>query len=172
MVNATGGSTWSDEDTVFAPTDDSVAARAIAAAMTMEQCVRQSDADWLILRGGLFYGPGTGFDEDWFARARAGKLRLPGEGTGFVSLIHIADMACATVAALARWASRTSLIIADDHPAPWRDVFSYVADLTGAEPPQAGGREAFPSFRVRNQRARQALGWAPHFSDYRVGLAR
>ena len=42
--------------------------------------VRESGLDWLILRGGLFYGPGTGFDDDWFARARAGTLRLPGEG--------------------------------------------------------------------------------------------
>ena len=35
----------------------------------------ESGLDWIILRGGLFYGPGTDFDDDWFARARARKLR-------------------------------------------------------------------------------------------------
>jgi nucleoside-diphosphate-sugar epimerase len=57
----------------------------------------------LFLRGGLFYGPGTGIDDEWFSRARAGKLRLPGDGTSYVSLIHIADMAEATVVAINRW---------------------------------------------------------------------
>ena len=78
--------------------------------------------DWLILRGALFYGPGTDFDDDWFARARAGKLRLPGEGDDYVSLVHIADMAGATIAALRRWPSRQALIVADDQPARWRDA--------------------------------------------------
>ena len=59
----------------------SIAGDAIAAALAMEDAVQASPLDWLILRGGLFYGPGTGFDDDWFARAAAGKLRLPGDGT-------------------------------------------------------------------------------------------
>jgi hypothetical protein len=28
----------------------------------MEATIVESDLDWLILRGGLFYGPGAGFD--------------------------------------------------------------------------------------------------------------
>ena len=80
MVNAAGGDAWADEDTVYAPEQESLASRAIAAALAMEDAVQRSELDWLILRGGLFYGPGTGFDDDWFARARAGRLRLPGDG--------------------------------------------------------------------------------------------
>jgi hypothetical protein len=30
----------------------------------------------------------------------------------------------------------------------------------------------FPSFRVRNRRAREALSWTPVYPSYRVGLAR
>jgi nucleoside-diphosphate-sugar epimerase len=172
MVNAGTGDVWADEDTVFPPGQDGVAALAIAAALTMEDTVRQSGLDWVILRGGLFYGPGTGFDDDWFARARAGKLRLPADGDDYVSLVHIADMAEATVAAMARWPSRRALIIADDRPAQWREILGYVAAISGGAAPQPGGRLGLPSFRVRNQRAREALSWSPLYADYRAGLAR
>ncbi len=171
MVNAAGDA-WADEDTLYTASQDSLASRAIAAALDMERAVRSSDRDWLILRGGLFYGPGTGFDDDWFARASAGKLRLPGDGSDFVSLVQIADMADATVAALERWPSRRTLIVADDAPARWRDVFSFVARVCGAPEPQPGGLAGFPSFRVRNERAREALDWAPRYADHRAGLAR
>jgi len=172
MVNAGAGDAWSDEDTVFPPGGDDVAARAIAAAVAMEDAVRGSDLDWVILRGALFYGPGTGFDEDWFTRARAGKLRLPGDGNDWVSLVHIADMAEATAAALETWPSRRALIVTDDRPARWREVLAFVAAIAGAAPPEPGGRLGLPSFRVRNQRARDALSWAPSYPDYRAGLAR
>jgi uncharacterized protein YbjT (DUF2867 family) len=111
MTHAGGGDTWADE-TTFHPVGEGIAGAAVAAVRAMEAAIVESDRDWLILRGGLFYGPGTGFDHDWFARARAGKLRLP------------------------------------------------------------GGRSLMPSFRVKNQRAREALSWRPLYSDYRAGLAR
>ena len=172
MVNAAAGDAWGDEDTVFPPGGDDVAARAIAAAVAMEDTVRGSGLDWLVLRGALFYGPGTGFDDEWFARARAGKLRLPGDGNDWVSLVHIADMASATVAALERWPSRRALIVADDQPVRWRELFAHVAAIAGAPAPEPGGRLGLPSFRVRNQRARDALSWSPSYPDHRAGLVR
>jgi len=172
MVNAGPGDAWTDEDTIFPPGGDDVAALAIAAAAAMEDAVRASDLDWVILRGALFYGAGTGFDDDWFARARAGKLRLPGDGEGWVSLVHIADMAAATAVALERWPARRTLIVADDHPVRWRELLGYVAAIAGAAAPEPGGRLGMPSFRVRNQRAREALSWAPLYPDYRAGLTR
>jgi nucleoside-diphosphate-sugar epimerase len=172
MVNGGAGRDWADEDTVSPPAQGGTAALAIAAALAMEDTVRQSDLDWTILRGGLFYGPGTGWDDDWFARARVGRLRLPAEGNDYVSLVHVADMAEATLAAIARWPSRQALIVADDRPARWREIFSYVAAAAGGPEPQPGGRLGLPSFRVRNQRARDALAWAPFYADYSAGLAR
>ena len=171
MLSASGTDEWSDEDTLF-PADDSLTGRAFAASIAMEDAIRASDLDWIILRGGLFYGPGTGFDDDWFARAQAGKLRLPEDGSSFVSLLHIADMAAATLAAVRTWPSKQTLIIADDEPARWRDVFGFVAQSIGAPAPEPGGRAGFPSFRVSNRRARAALNWAPFYTNYRVGLVR
>lgn len=172
MTHAGGGDEWADETTLHPVGEDGVAAAAIGAVRTMEATIVQSGLDWLVLRGGLFYGPGTGFDEDWFARARAAKLRLPEDGAGFVSLVHIADMAAATVAALDHWPARQALIVADDEPARWRDVFTYVCALVGSSPPQPGGRALMPSFRVTNRRAREQLAWSPSYTNYRVGLVR
>jgi nucleoside-diphosphate-sugar epimerase len=171
MTHAGGGDAWADEET-FHPVGEGIAGAAIAAVRAMEAAVVNSDLDWLILRGALFYGAGTGFDDDWFARARAGKLRLPAAGDDYVSLVHIADMAAATVAALGRWPSRRPLIVADDCPARWRDVLTYVCAVAGSNPPEPGGRSLMPSFRVRNARARELLAWQPMYPDYRVGLAR
>jgi nucleoside-diphosphate-sugar epimerase len=172
MVNAGGNEAWADEDTVFPPGQEDTAALAIAAALAMEDTVRRSGLDWAILRGALFYGPGTGFDDDWFARARAGKLRLPADGQDYVSLVHIADMAEATAAAIGRWPSRQALIVADDEPARWGDVLAYVAAIAGVAPPPPGGRLRLPAFRVSNRRTREALSWTPLYANYRIGLAR
>src|SRR5262249_17762245 len=96
-THAGGGGAWADEATFHPVGQEGGAAAGIAAVRAMEATIEESRLDWLVLRGGLFYGPGTGFDDDWFARARAGKLRMPEEGNDYVSLVHIADMATATV---------------------------------------------------------------------------
>ena len=171
MVNACGDA-WSDEDSPASAVTEEAAARAIDAALEMERMVRDAGIDSLVLRGALFYGPGTGFDDDWFSRAWAGTLRLPGDGNAFVSLVHIADMADATVAALDAWPVAHTLIIADDRPATWRELLSYVADVAGASTPLPGGRLGLPSFRVRNTRARESLAWTPRYPDFRTGLVR
>ena len=171
MINAAGDA-WANEDTPYGFSGEDVSGEAVRAARDMEAAVAGSDRDWAILRGGLYYGPGTGFDDDWFARAKAGRLRLPKEGRDYVSLVHINDMASAIVAAVRRWPSQRTLIVSDDEPAQWRDVFGCIAEMTGADPPSPGGRAGFPSFRVSNARAKDALGWTPAYPNFRVGLAR
>lgn len=172
MVHANGSDDWADEDSEPTTPSDSPLGSAIDAALAMERTVREGSADCLILRGGLFYGPGTGFDDDWFARARAGKLRLPEDGSAYVSLVHISDMVEATALAVERWPGARTLLVCEDEPARWREVFSYVAALAGSAEPAPGGPARFPSFRVRNARAKDALGWQPQFPNHRCGLAR
>jgi len=172
LAGASGDATWSDEDSTYRPATETTASKAVAASLAMEETIRSSGLDWIILRGGLFYGPGTGFDDAWFERAREGKLRLPGDGTDYVSLIHISDMAAATVSAVNKWPSNSTLIVCDDEPAQWRDVFGFIASCVGASAPEPGGRVAFPSFRLRNGRAAAALDWRPSYRTYREGLVR
>jgi len=172
LVHAGSGDACVDETFTPRLERDGIATRAIEAALDMETAIQGSGLDWLVLRGGFFYGPGTGYDDDWFARARAGRLRLPEAGTDWVSLVHIADMAAATVAALDCWPSRRALIVGDDRPATWREVLGYVAAAAGEPPPAPGGRPFLPSCRVTNRRAREELGWAPLYPDFRAGLVR
>ena len=169
MVSANGPD-WSDEDASYNGPTDTTAGKAIAASLAMESAVTSSALDWLILRGGLFYGPGTGFDDGWRARAQAGKLRLPEDGSDYVSLVHIADMAAATANAINNWPSRQTLIVTDDEPAPWIDVFTYLTTLAGQPAPQPGGAQGFPSFRLKNTRAKAALNWRPAYASWRQGL--
>jgi len=64
-----------------------------ASAIDAERLVAASGLDWVILRDGALYGPGTGREEHWRALARAGELRFPGDGADYISLIHVADLA-------------------------------------------------------------------------------
>jgi nucleoside-diphosphate-sugar epimerase len=172
MICASGDDRWADESHIFPAAPDTLSGRAFIATQAMEQAITGSPLDWIILRGGLFYGPGTGFDDGWIGRATAGKLRLPGDGGAYVSLCHIEDMAAATLAAVERWPSRETLIVCDDAPSTWRDVFGHVAAIAGGPAPLPGGPPGFPSFRLRNGRAKDRLGWQPFYRDHRMGLAR
>ena len=88
----------------------------LASALDMEAAVRAADLDWRIVRGGAFYGPGTGREEAWRAAAGAGSLEVPGDGSAYVSLIHVADMAAAVAACLDADAPRTIWNAVDDLP--------------------------------------------------------
>jgi nucleoside-diphosphate-sugar epimerase len=71
MVHAGGGDALADETTPQ-QLDYAVAADALAAARAMEAAIEASGLDWLILRGGLFYGPApTTTKTGSRARARA-----------------------------------------------------------------------------------------------------
>jgi nucleoside-diphosphate-sugar epimerase len=166
MIHAGSGDSWIDESSPVRPTP------VTQSAIDMEALVTASDRQWIILRGGLFYGPGTGREDDWFARAAQGTLKIPGDGAGFASLIHIADMADATVAAVERAVVRSTFLVVDDHPSSWRDLLTCAALMTGAAAPPSGGPVMLPSFRASNRHLREALDWAPRYPNLQTGLTR
>lgn len=139
-------------------------------AAEMEEQVRASGLDWCILRGGSFYGPGTDLEARWRADARAGTNRLPGDGAGWVSLVHVIDMARAVVVAAEHAAPGSVFNIVDDDPVRYRDLYAFVASQEGAAGPQAGG-PITRSLRCSNAAARAALNWEPLYPTYRSGLA-
>ncbi len=166
MIHAGSGDSWIDESSAVRPTPIT------RSAVDMEALVTASDRQWIILRGCLFYGPGTGREDDWFARAAAGTLKIPGDGNDFASFIHVADMAEATAAAVERAAPRSTFLVGDDHPCPWRDLLSCAALMVRAAAPPLGGPVTLPSFRASNRRLREALDWAPRYPNVQTGLAR
>jgi nucleoside-diphosphate-sugar epimerase len=164
MVYAGAGAEWITED---APLGESTPVR--APVFNMEAQVRASALDWVILRGGLFYGPGTARMFEWNALALAGNLVMPGDGSDYLSLIQVEDMASATVAATEAPARRLTANIVDDESVTYRKLFGFIADLHGAPAPDSGGTSPFPSLRVSNRLAKEQLGWQPRYSNYRLG---
>ncbi len=139
-------------------------------AADMEKLVCASSLDWCILRGGLFYGPGTGRETAWRESAWEGKLMLPGDGSDLVSLIHVIDMARAVVTAVERAAPKSLYNIVDDQPVSFERLFSYVADPLNVPMPQRGGPRVYPSLGCSNARAKKELGWQPAYPSYLSGL--
>jgi len=166
MLHAGSGDAWVTEDSPLPPPD----AR-LRTAAELESQVRESGMEHCILRGALFYGPGTGREDAWRAAARAGKLRLPGDGGDYLSLIHVVDMARAVVAAVPAPAGASLYLVADNEPVLARDLLTYAARQEGAAVPSAGGARLLRSFRVSNARLRAELKWEPAYPTFRAGLA-
>jgi nucleoside-diphosphate-sugar epimerase len=141
----------------------------LASAVEMERMVAESPLDWVILRGGAFYGPGTGRIEEWTRRARGGNLVLPGDGGDYVSLVHVEDMADVVVLATLLPRGKVTLNVVDDRPVEYRELFEYVASVNGARVAGDGAPCLLPSFRVSNARTKTVLGWQPRYPDYRAG---
>lgn len=139
-------------------------------AADMEDLVRASVLDWCILRGGLFYGPGTGREDEWRQAARQNRLALPGDGSDLISLVHVVDMARAVVAATEQAPSGSVYNIVDDEPVSYKRLFTYIAVQLDAAAPQADGPKYLPSLGCSNARAKQELPWQPSYPSYRSGL--
>jgi nucleoside-diphosphate-sugar epimerase len=140
-------------------------------AAEMETLIRSAELQWTILRGGLLYGPGTGREESWWQAARNGRLRLPGDGSDLVSLVHVVDMARAVVSAAERDSGDGIYNIVDDEPVSTKDLFSYISAQVGQAAPLAGGPKFLPSLGVKNIKAQLELAWRPVYPGYPVGLA-
>jgi len=134
-----------------------------ASVIAMEDMVRTLAADqlrWCILRGGRFVGPGT-FEENTIADLRHRTRVIAGTGQNFISLIHVADMASAVVAALAR-APQQSIFNIVDEPLRESEYLDRLADSIGVErPPRNTTLPTPPSRRCSNHAARSILRWSP-----------
>lgn len=143
----------------------------LQSAVDMENYVRASDLDWCILRGGLFYGRGTGRDEGWRQAVLDKTLRLPGQGDGLISLIHVVDMARAIVDAVENTAARCIFNVVDDEPVRYRDLYQYIAALVDSPDAEAGGPILLPSLGCSNKKLKSELRWVPLYPTYISGLS-
>ena len=143
-------------------------------------------ADGIVLRYGGFYGPGTGIETapDAGLAGLVRKRRFPiiGGGGGRWSMVHITDAASATVAAIERGAPGI-YHVADDDPAPVRDILLELARVLGAKPPRRvpawvvralAGRGAVEimtqSRAITSEKIQRELGWTPRYPSWRTGF--
>ena len=143
--------------------DDPIAGYgAITSAHDMEALCRSDGGDVRLVRGGLFYGPGTGREEQWQREVRDPAFNIPGDGTAWCSPVQVADFALAVLFVLERGAPRTAYLAVEDAPLQLRELYGQLAAHAGVPSPSVGGPERMRSFRTSNARLRQ-LGWAPQF---------
>ena len=96
-----------------------------------------TDLEGIVLRYGLFYGPGTAIASDGSVGVDVRRRRVPvvGDGEGVWSFVHIDDVAAATVAALER--GRPGIYnIVDDEPGKVSEWLPALAEALGAGPPR------------------------------------
>jgi 2-alkyl-3-oxoalkanoate reductase len=156
-----GGDTWLDE---AAPLDDSPERAAICGpVIAMEEMIREVRPQvlaWTILRGGSFVGGGVG-ENTLIDQLRAGDATVAGDGSNYVSLINVADMASAVAAALESAPAGSTFNIVDE-PLQYGDYVDALSDLIGVTRPRRAAEVRLPpSWRCTNRAALATLGWMP-----------
>ncbi|HEY1270883.1 MAG TPA: NAD(P)-dependent oxidoreductase, partial [Terriglobales bacterium] len=163
-----GGDDWLDENTHL---DQSPERRDICHPVAIMEAMmrlygRQSKPmRWTILKGGTFVGPGTA-QCDLIERIRRHELTIPVDGSHFVSLVHVEDVADAYVLALDRAPSGSIFNICAE-PLRYGEYVDGLADLFAApHPARDPSRPRPPSHRAETKAARDVLGWEPKHSIY------
>jgi 2-alkyl-3-oxoalkanoate reductase len=138
----------------------------------------------VVLRYGLFYGPGTslGPGGDIYELVQRRQLPVIGGGRGVWSFIHADDAAGATLAAVEHGAPGL-YNVTDDEPAQVAQWLPYLAEAIGAPPPRrlpawlarplAGGPAVTAMTAGRgssNAKARRELAWQLRYPSWREGF--
>jgi nucleoside-diphosphate-sugar epimerase len=158
---------------------------AVETIKEVEEAVLTADGiEGIVLRYGMFYGPGTWYAKDGDVGRQVRKRRYPmiGHGEGTYSFIHVDDAASATVAALER--ARTGIYnVVDDEPATAAVWMPLYAEALGAKRPPwvpafvarliAG--EALVTWMLglrgaSNEKIKEELGWRPKYESWRQGF--
>jgi nucleoside-diphosphate-sugar epimerase len=158
---------------------------AVETVKEVEEAILSADRlEGVVLRYGMFYGPGTWYARDGDVGRQVSKRRYPmiGDGRGTYSFIHVDDAAAATVAALER--ARPGVYnVVDDEPASAAEWMPVYAEALGAKrPPRV------PAFLARliagdalvrwmlelrgasNAKIKRELGWHPQYESWRQGF--
>jgi nucleoside-diphosphate-sugar epimerase len=158
---------------------------AVETIQEVEEAVLTADGiEGIVLRYGMFYGPGTWYAKDGDVGQQVRKRRCPiiGHGEGTYSFIHVDDAASATAAALE--SARPGIYnVVDDEPvsaAEWMPV--YVGALGAKRPPRVPAfvarliaGEALVSWMLglrgaSNEKIKEELGWLPKYESWRQGF--
>ncbi|MFG2196870.1 NAD-dependent epimerase/dehydratase family protein [Streptomyces sp. NPDC048639] len=180
----TGGPVKTEEDPLdTTPVPGSE--QTMAAIRHLEDTVTSTPGvEGVVLRYGGFYGPGTslGSGGEQVEMVRKRQFPVIGDGGGVWSLIHVADAARATVAAVDHGAPGIYNIV-DDEPARTSEWLPVLARTVGAKQPMrvprwvgtllAGKFATALSTEARgasNAKAKLELDWKPQHASWRDGF--
>ena len=175
MIYPDRGDEWIDESVEPDPTPNSKGNLAAEASATR---FSQAGGTGIVLRLGLFYGPGARHSEQFLTMTHHHVVPLIGKPETYLSSIHVVDGGEAVAAALHVPAGTYNVV--DDEPLTKRDFANALAFAAGKRPwvrgpgllaLLLGDRMASltRSMRVSNRRFREASGWLPRYPSAREG---
>ena len=175
MLYRDGGATWIDESW---PTDRYRIAHGNHAAEANAHRFTAAGGTGIVLRFGLFYGPGARHSEQFLQLARLGIVPSLGRPDAYACSIFTTDAASAAVAALAAPAGVYNVV--DDDPVTKREYAAALAAAVGRRRYLAApGRAALllgerstsitRSLRVSNRHFAETTGWRPTQPSVREG---
>lgn len=173
---ADGGDDWITEDQPLAPVAQT---RTVADAEAAARSVRTAGGRAVVLRFGIFYGPGAASTEDLLDQVRRGWFPAPGPVDRYVSMVFVEDAARAVVAAVDAPAGTYNVV--EDAPMTLGAQCGVLADLLGlatVRPLPAwmghlwGLQAVSRSHRISNRRLRAATSWEPIAPDVRAGWSQ
>ena len=144
---------------------------------------RSGKIEGIVLRYGLFYGPGNPSTVSMVRMVQRRRLPIVRGDRGQLPVIHLDDAVSATVAALDHGAVSGIYDIVDDRAVSMADIVKAIAEFSGSARPfvvPAWLPKLIAPYMTRmisvrmplsNARARQELGWTPRYPTSRDGLA-
>jgi nucleoside-diphosphate-sugar epimerase len=169
------GAGVADESTPFiVDASPGVAASARTYAELEARASRTQDLEFVALRYGFFYGPGTWYtaEGDMGEQVRRRQVPIIGEGQGVWSFVHIDDAAAATAAALECPPGAYNVVDGDPSPQHvWLPAFARAANapapprITEQDAQASPGPDAvYYATHLRgasNEKARRTLNFRP-----------
>jgi 2-alkyl-3-oxoalkanoate reductase len=144
---------------------------------------RRGDVEGVVLRYGMFYGPGNPATDYMIHLLRRRMLPVIRDDKGLLPFIHLDDAVSATIASLERAPAGSAYDIVDDHPASMSEVVAGLARQAGAPAPfhvplwlprlLSPYMTGLISIRLplSNAKAKAELGWTPKYPTWREGVA-
>jgi nucleoside-diphosphate-sugar epimerase len=135
------------------------------------------------LRPGLVYAPSGVFRDFFLKPAAGGRFNYIGSGTAYHSTVSVGDLAQAYCLAIEKPIPGRTLNVVDDRPLRWTEFAAVLLKGFGggrakSAPPWLVSMFAgqplvemlTASYRVRNTRIKETLGWQPQYATLADGL--
>lgn len=135
-----------------------------------ERAVLNGNWSSMVLRPAAIYGPHRGVH----ASMRRGTFRLPGDGSRFISRIHVDDLAAIASAALLS-SHNGAWPVGDEEPCTSLEICHFISDLSGLPMPAPASPDSV-SHTLRNNRrvdgraVVRLLGIRLRYASYRTGI--
>ena len=144
---------------------------------------RRGHIEGVVLRYGMFYGPGNPATDYMIRLLRRRMLPVIRHDQGLLPFIHLDDAVSATIAALDRAPAGSAYDIVDDRASSMSEVVAGMARQAGAPKPftvplwlprlLSPYMTGLISVRLplSNAKAKAELGWTPKYPTWREGVA-